>query len=75
MGQKFNLNNKRNELYDVFKCEEYKAVVCDVLNKVKRQDKEFIKKLKIDLKKYLNYDTGTNDVDYIIDKLTGEDLS
>lgn len=36
--------------------------------------KEFIKRLKEELKQYLNYDNGLNDVDYIINKLAGEKL-
>ena len=36
--------------------------------------KEFIKRLKIDFKEYLNISKGINDVDYIIDKLAGQKL-
>ncbi len=67
MDKEFNLSEERNKLYNLFKSEEYKAVVRDVLREVEKQDKEFIKRLK------KKADLDKIDCE-IVDKLAGDKL-
>ena len=72
MVKEFNLSDKRNRLHDLFKSEEYKAVTRDVLKEVEKQDKEFIRLLKEELKE-CGFSCGLPIEK--IDKLAGEKLS
>ncbi len=47
----------------------------DIKKLIEYQDKKAVSKLKEEFKEYLHYDKGVNDVDYIIDKIFGKELS
>ena len=65
--KEFNLSDK------IWSEHEIKVKLADDVISVSNV-KEFIKRLKIDFKEYLNISKGINDVDYIIDKLAGDKL-